>query len=174
MDTTDVYRSFDSRGRTKAQATACLNLAVPDCSPPGTCIISFTVLNEGDCWADVTPETYHTEKERIAEEILAEFRLATGIDLTPYIEEIEIATPATFANINNKYNGSIYGYECVDWDSLIPKTMTIRDEDEHPIHGLHFVAGFARRSQGFSSSYMTGDVAARKAAAHWKEDQKNG
>ncbi len=174
MDTVDVGRAFDSRGRTKAQATACLNLAVPDCSPPGTCIISFTVLNEGDRWADVTPETYHAEKERIAEEILDEFKCATGIDLLPYIEEIEIATPATFANINGKYNGSIYGYESVVWDSLIPKTMTIRDEDEHPIRGLHFVGGFARRSQGFSSSYMTGSVAGRIAAAEWKEAQSNG
>jgi prolycopene isomerase len=174
MDTADIYRAFDSRGRTKAQATACLNLAVPGCSPPGTCVISFTVLNQGGRWADVTPEAYHEEKERIAGEILDEFKLATGIDLVPYIEEIEIATPATFANINAKYNGSIYGYECVDWDSLIPKTMTIRDDDERPIKGLHFVGGFARRSQGFSSSYMTGDVAARIAAAEWKEARKNG
>jgi prolycopene isomerase len=173
MDTSDIYKSFDTRGRTKAQATACLNLAVPDCSPPGTCIISFTVLNQGDRWADVTPEVYHEEKERIAEEILGEFKLATGIDLIPYIEEIEIATPITFANINRKYNGSIYGYECVDWDSLIPKTMTIQDEDENLIKGLRFVGGFSRRSQGFSSSYMTGELAGRLTAAKWKEENKN-
>lgn len=173
MDTTDVYKAFDSRGRTKAQATACLNLAIPNCSPPGTCIISFTVLNHGNRWSDVKPENYFEEKERIAKEILDEFKLATGIDLAPHIEEIEIATPATFANINKKYNGSIYGYECVDWDSLIPKTMTIQDEDENPIKGLSFVGGFSRRSQGFSSSYMTGEVAGRIAAAKWKEENKN-
>lgn len=174
MDTVDVYKAFDSRGRTKAQATACLNLTIPDCSPQGTCIISFTVLNQGDRWADVKVEDYFDEKERIAQDILDEFKLATGIDLIPYIEEIEIATPATFANINRKYNGSIYGYECVDWDSLIPKTMTIQDEDENIIKGLSFVGGFSRRSQGFSSSYMTGEVAGRIAAAKWKEEQKNG
>lgn len=174
MDTKDLYRSFDSRGRTRAQATACLNRVLPDCSPPGTCIISFTVLNRGDRWADVTPEEYHQEKERIAAEILAEFKVATGIDLLPHIEEIEIATPATFANITGKYNGGIYGYESVIWDSLIPKTMTIQDKDEHPIRGLRFVGGFARRSQGFSSSYMTGEVAGRIAVAEWKKENENG
>lgn len=174
MDTVDNYRSFSSRGRTKVQATVFLNCVLPDCSPPGTSIMSITTLHHGSNWADVKPEEYFAEKERIAEELLLEFKNGTGMDLMPYIEEIEIATPVTFANINRKYNGSIYGYECEVLDSLIPKTMTIQDEDENPIHGLSFVGGFGRRSHGFSASYMSGELAGRLAAAKWKEERKKG
>ncbi len=169
MNTKECYDAFFSKSKTKAQATACLNKTIPDCSPPGTCIISFTVLNEGYEWKDVSPENYFEEKTRIAEEVLDEFEKATGIKIKEHIEEIEIATPETFAHYNCKYNGSIYGYEVESWDSVIPKTMTIDDNDEHPIKGLRFVGGFSRRSQGFSSSYMTGTVAARLVARDFKE-----
>jgi prolycopene isomerase len=174
MDTADSYRSFGTRGRTKVQATVFLNYVIPDCSPPGTCIMSITTLHQGSGWADVKPEEYFAEKEKIAEELLNEFKNGTGIDLIPYIEEIEIATPVTFANINRKYNGSIYGYECEVLDSLIPKTMTMQDEDENPVKGLCFVGGFGRRSHGFSASYMSGELAGRLAAARWKEERKKG
>ena len=169
MNTKDCYDAFFTRGRTKAQATACLNKVIPDCSPPGTCIISFTVLNEGNEWKDVGPENYFKEKTRIAEEVIDEFETATGIHIKDSIEEIEIATPETFANFCGKYNGSIYGYEIEAWDSIIPKTMTIDDADENPIRGLRMVGGFSRRSQGFSSSYLTGDVAARLTVRDFKE-----
>jgi len=174
MDTTDCYRGFFTRGKTKAQATACLNKVFPECSPPGTCIISFTVLNDGDMWKAVTPETYFEEKTRIAEEILDTFERATGVRLKDSIEEIEIATPETFANFSCKYNGSIYGYEVEPWDSVIAKSLTINDADENPIRGLRFAGGFSRQSQGFSSSYKTGEIAGRLAVADCKEARKNG
>ena len=169
MNTKDCYGAFYTRSRTKAQATACINKVIPDCSPPGTCIISFTILNDGYQWADVKPEDYFEEKTRIAEDIIDEFEKATGVLIKDSIEEIEIATPETFANFNGKYNGGIYGYEIETWDSVIPKTMTMDDPDENPIHGLRLVGGFARRSQGFSSSYLTGDVAARLVVRDFKE-----
>ncbi|MDD5016717.1 MAG: NAD(P)/FAD-dependent oxidoreductase, partial [Eubacteriales bacterium] len=142
MNTKDCYDAFFTRSKTKAQATACINKVIPDCSPPGTCIISFTVLNDGYSWADVKPEDYFEEKTRIAQDIIDEFEAATGVNIKDSIEEIEIATPETFANFNCKYNGSIYGYEIEPWDSIIPKTMTIDDADENPIHGLRLVGGF--------------------------------
>lgn len=169
MDTKDCYDAFFTRSRTKAQATACINKVIPDCSPPGTCIISFTILNDGNRWKDVAPENYFEEKTRIAEEVVDNFEAATGLHIKDSIEEIEIATPETFANLCGKYNGGIYGYETEAWDSVIPKTMTIDDADEHPIHGLRMVGGFARRSQGFSSAYLTGDVAARLTVRDFKE-----
>lgn len=174
MDTSDCYRDFFTRGKTKAQATACLNKVFPDCSPPGTCIISFTVLNDGDKWRDIPPERYFEEKTRIAEDILDTFERATGIRLKDSIEEIEIATPETFANFNGKYNGCIYGYEVEPWDSVIAKSLTINDADENPIKGLRFAGGFSRQSQGFSSSYKTGEIAGRLAAADCREAKNNG
>jgi hypothetical protein len=76
---------------TLAQATACLNRVLPDCSPREPA--SFPLHNEPrDRRADVTPEKYHEEKERIAGRSLRNSKVATGIDLLPHIEEIEIAT----------------------------------------------------------------------------------
>jgi len=102
------------------------------------------------------------------------FERATGIRLKDSIEEIEIATPETFANFNGKYNGCIYGYEVEPWDSVIAKSLTINDADENPIKGLRFAGGFSRQSQGFSSSYKTGEIAGRLAAADCREAKNNG
>ena len=61
--------------------------------------------------------------------MIDEFEKALGINIRDSIEEIEVATPATFANYTGAFNGSVYGYEPVPWDSVLPRMMCMNDEN---------------------------------------------
>ena len=158
MDTVDVYNSYGRLESTKAQANVCLNKAIPDCSPPGTTIFSLTTLMRPEAWEDVTPEEYVSVKNRIAKGMIEQFEKASGIKVTDHIEEIEIATPQTFARYTRSYNGIVYGYEPEAWDGLVPRLMMM-DEDKH-IKGLEFAGGFQALGHGCRSSWLSGEIAA--------------
>lgn len=168
-DTDKLYNSMKKRGRDTIQATVCLNVANPDCSPKGTSIMSFTTLFAEDAWEGVEPSDYFKEKNRIAYCMIDEFEKATGIKIRDSIEEFEVATPVTFANYCNAYNGSIYGYEPDSWDSLLPRMMMM--DQDILIKGLRFSGGFAFRLHGYSSSYMSGETAALLTVKDIKEGQ---
>ncbi len=158
MDTGKLYSDLKKIDKKPIQATVCLNKAIPDCSPPGTSIMSFTTLYTDDAWTDITEEKYFRTKNEIADEIIDNFEKTTGIHIRDAIEEISIASPATFARYTGANNGSIYGYEADSWDSLLPRMMMM-DED-HRLQGLRFCGGFAFRLFGYSSSYLSGETAA--------------
>lgn len=157
-DTNDIYDDFSVLSRPMGQATICLNNAIPDCSPPGTSIMSFTTLYRGECWADVKPEDYFDLKSKLADDMIDEFEKALNVNIRDSIEEIEIATPSTFAHYTKAFNGSVYGYEPGPWDSILPRLMCMNDENY--IEGLQFSGGFAVRCHGYSSSLMSGEMAA--------------
>ncbi len=157
MDTDEMYDSFKTLDAPKAQATLCLNNALPDCSPPGTSIVSITTLYQPDVWKDVSPKNYVRVKNQIAGDLIAHFEQATGAPIREHIEEFEVATPQTYARYTGSYNGTIYGYEPEPWDSLIPRMMTLRDL---PFDGLQFCGGYAVRCHGYSSALMSGPTSA--------------
>lgn len=166
-DTDKLYESMKQRGDEIIQAAICLNVANPDCSPQGTSIMSFTTLFTEGTWDNVKPEEYFKEKNKIAYRIVDGFESATGIKIRDAIEEFEVATPVTFANYCNAYNGAIYGYEPDSWDSLLPRMMMM--EQDTLIKGLRFSGGFAFRVHGYSSSYMSGETAALLTVKACKE-----
>ncbi|MGD8792782.1 MAG: NAD(P)/FAD-dependent oxidoreductase, partial [Anaerolineae bacterium] len=111
-----------------------------------------------EVWHQVRPRDYVQVKNRIAGELITQFEGATGASIRPHIEELEVATPQTFARYTGAYDGTIYGYEPEPWDSLIPRMMMMQD-DEY-IEGLVFCGGNAFRCHGYSSSLMSGQTAA--------------
>jgi phytoene dehydrogenase-like protein len=158
MNSADTYESFKKLEAPKAQSAACLNNAVPDCSPPGTTIVYSTTLFRPEAWADVKPRDYVRIKNKIAADLIADIEKATGASIRGHIEEFEVATPQTLARYTGTYGGTIYGYEPEPWDSILPRMMMM-DEDQH-IGGLKFCGGYAFRCHGYSSSYSSGQVAA--------------
>jgi prolycopene isomerase len=158
MDTTAMYETFKALAAPKAQAVVCLNNALPGCSPPGTSIVSTTTLFQPDVWKDVSPRDYVRTKNRIAADLITDLEKALGVPLREHIEEIEVATPQTYARYTGSFNGIIYGYEPEPWDSLIPRMMMMGN-DKH-FEGLEFCGGFAFRCHGYSSSFMSGQTAA--------------
>lgn len=158
MDTEKLYNQWYELGVPKGQATLCINVVIPDASPPGTSIISMTTLFHPDAWKDVKPEDYFRIKNEIAEGLITDFEKATGISIREHIEEIEVATPVTFARYTKAYDGIIYGYELDSWDSLVPRLMMMNDHNY--IEGLEFAGGFGRRGHGYSSALKDGEMAA--------------
>jgi prolycopene isomerase len=156
-NTDEVYESFGTLDAPKGQATACLNNAVPDASPPGTAIVSLTTLYRPEAWAGVKPEDYVRVKNESARGLIADFEKATGAAIREHIEEVEVATPVTFSRYTGVHGGAIYGYEPDTWDSLMPRMMAM-NEEKH-IKGLEFAGGYAFRCHGYSSSFMSGQVA---------------
>ena len=169
MDTENLYNTMKSREGDIIQATVCLNNAIPDCSPKGTCILSFTTLFIENSWDDITEENYVQEKNKVANKMIDDFEKATGVKIREYIEEVEVATPQTFARYTGAYNGSIYGYETDSWDSILPRMMMM--EEDNAIKGLRFVGGFAFRAHGYSSSYMSGQTTALLTIKDIKEGE---
>jgi prolycopene isomerase len=157
MDTDELYESLKKLETPKVQATICLNSAIPDCSSPGTCILSITTAYLPGVWDNVKPEEYFKLKNKFAEELIDNFEKATGISIKEHIEEIEVATPQTFARYTGTYNGVVYGYEPDPWDSFIPRLMSMNDEKH--IEGLEFCGGFGKRCHGYSSALKDGETA---------------
>ena len=157
MNTETLYDSLNELKTPKVQASICLNTAIPDCSPPGTCILSITTAFRPGVWDNVKPEEYFNLKNKIAEDLINNFEEATGALIKEHIEEIEVATPQTFARFTGTYNGIVYGYEPDSWDSFIPRLMAMNDEKH--IEGLEFCGGFGKRCHGYSSSLKDGETA---------------
>lgn len=88
----------------------CYNTVNPDFSPEGTCAITLLAMFRSDIWADVPVQDYFKKKEEYARQIIEAFERQTGIRLMDNIEEIEIATPWTFARYLGTPKGTCYGY----------------------------------------------------------------
>lgn len=158
MDTKAMYETFKTVDAPRTQATSCLNRALPECSPPGTTILAITTLYTPDAWKNVRPEDYFKTKNRVAKDLIAHFEQGTGARIMDHVEEVEVATPATFAHYTGVHGGTIYAYEPEPWDSLIPRMMAM-NEEKH-IQGLEFCGGHVFRCHGYSSSFMSGQTVA--------------
>jgi phytoene dehydrogenase-like protein len=161
MDTDDIYYSMGKAALNNMQATICLNNAIPYCSPPGTSIISMTTLYKPEAWYTVSPEEYFKLKNKIAGEMIAQFENATNTSIRDHVEEIEIATPATFARYTGTYGGGVYGYEPEPWDSIVPRILAMKDESY--FKGLMFAGGYSQMCHGYSSAIMSGQATAHAA-----------
>lgn len=161
MDTNKLYKAIYNLDTDEImQATVCLNAANPGCSPPGTTILAITAGYRAEAWADVEQKDYFNTKNIIADKLITQFEEATGVSLRKHIEEIEVATPETFARYTGAHDGIVYGYEPEPWDSIIPRAISVENEDY--IKGLTFCGGFSVRCHGYGSSILSGKAAAER------------
>ncbi len=135
----------------------CLNNVIPDSSPEGTCTLFFTTMYFGDVWANVKPEEYKKLKNSVANHMIEVCEKTLNISIKPYIEEIAIATPVTFARYLNTPMGTPYGYQLKGWDTMLPRIMSMKDEQL--IKGLRFCGAHGERGDGYSSTYISGQTA---------------
>ncbi len=140
----------------------CYNIVNPEASPEGTSMCSFTTMfTAADDWNNVTDEEYIKLKNSLAKKIISNFESKTGIELTPYIEEISIASPLTFARYLGVPEGSVYGYMTKDWDSILSRIAS--QGADFPIKGLKPIGTSGQRGDGYSSTYMCGSIVAKAA-----------
>ena len=151
----NLMKSIDTNN---AQVAVCLNIADPDCSPSGTTLLCITTLYSDNCWADINPENYFDEKDMLAARLIANFESATGITIHNSIEELEVATPVTFARYTYSPQGTVYGYYGDDWDGIVPRIMT--EASDCDTKGLRFCGGWGAQLSGISSAIASGRNAA--------------
>lgn len=148
----------------------CYNIANPEASPEGTSMCSFTTMfTSAEDWNNISDEEYFKVKNKLAKKIIANFEKKTGIEISPYIEEISIATPLTFARYLGVPEGSVYGYMTKDWDSMLSRTAS--QAADFPVKGLKPIGTSGMRGDGYSSTYMCGSIVAKAAI---KELNKEG
>ena len=115
-------------------------------------------------WKEVTIQKILSE---IAGKYIDDYEKVTGIRIKDSIEEISVATPATFARYFGVPNGTAYGYELSGWDGVMARSLSRGSELNIP--GLAFCGGHSATGDGFGVSYESGIAAAEKAAADLKE-----
>ncbi len=145
----------------------CLNEIIPDCTPDGTSQLFLTTMTFGDVMKDVRPQDYKKFKTRVAKDMIETCEKALNISITPYIEEIEIALPPTFARYLNTPLGTPYGYMLEKWDSMIPRTVQYMADQ--PFDNFYFCGATQERGDGYGCAYYTGEKAAGIVIKNIKE-----
>lgn len=135
----------------------CLNEIIPDCTPEGTCQLFLTTMTFGDVMKDIKPQDYKKFKTKVARDMIETCERALNISITPYIEEIEIALPPTFARYLNTPWGTPYGYMLEKWDSMIPRTVQYMADQ--PFENFLFCGASQERGDGYGCAYYTGEKA---------------
>ena len=144
----------DTHGYNGYEIMNCLNTIIPDCTPEGTCQLFFTTFYFGNGWDNIKPEEYQKIKEDIAVQIIEDAEKALNISIMPYIEEIVIAAPPTFARYLGSPQGTPYGYQMDGWDSFTQRKVTRREEQF--IESLHFVGASSHQGDGYSTAMISG------------------
>ncbi len=103
---------------------------------------------------------YFEIKEELAESLISTFESFSHLSIRDTIEEIEIATPVTFARYTGHPNGSIYGYLAKGYDNLLPKIFS--EEEELRISGLRFCGCYGASLSDSASTYLNGEEVALK------------
>ncbi len=172
-DTLDTKKQFELMKNIETnnvQATVCLNKAIKDCSPEGTTVFYFTCIFSDDCWGKVDAENYVKTKQYMANKMIDNFEERTGIKIRDSIEEIEIATPMTYARYTDAPQGVIYGYFASPWDAVVPRTMMQGTDEKVP--GLRFAGGFGTQLLGYSSAYTSGYNAANATLKDMEKEEE--
>lgn len=146
---TFIYKSLDSDVElTKLKEIAwgdqiaiVPNVAIKDASPEGTCILSLNTVYFGDIFSEYTDRNnYYRDINEIAQRLIQVFEKFTGINISEYIEEIEIISPVDNSITTGSINGNTYGFMLSGLDNTLPKMMN--KDNEKYVDGLRVIGGF--------------------------------
>ena len=146
------------------------NIVNPEASPPGTTVLTFTCAYTEDVWGGFSQKEYVKRKQETFRAVLKNFEDATGIIIHDCIEEIEIATPWTFCNFLGTPQGTVYGFETSEWDTMVSRLMSLKKDQ--PIHGFKTCGASGARGDGFNQTYLNGDDMATLILMDMAEDEK--
>ncbi|MBQ8217256.1 MAG: NAD(P)/FAD-dependent oxidoreductase [Oscillospiraceae bacterium] len=172
-ETADSAKEYESGKRMETNlnmVSVCYNTVNPDFSPEGTCVISLTTTYMDDDWANVEEDDYVETKNRLAKRMIERFEQKLGVEITPYIEEIEVATPWTMCNFVNVPQGAAYGYELDGWDSMMARMRMMGSEYE--VKGLRFVGAASIRGDGYNSAIFSGNTMAKMTLGDMRREEE--
>lgn len=169
FDNQEIRKNMEDLEKNNSYIVVVQNNGCKSASEKGTCIISFTTLYE-DAWNNIKEEEYFKIKNKLAKRFISDFEEKMNIDIMSHIEEIEVATPVTFARYTGSKNGSIYGYKCFPWDS--PYVRSRNMDNFFTIKGLRFCGGNSFVSHGYSITYISGNISGNKTFGDIKAEGK--
>ena len=172
-ETADSAKEYESGKRMETNlnmVSVCYNTVNPNFSPEGTCVISLTTTYMDDDWANVEEDDYVETKNRLAKRMIERFEQKLGVEITPYIEEIEVATPWTMCNFVNVPQGAAYGYELDGWDSMMARMRMMGSEYE--VKGLRFVGAASIRGDGYNSAIFSGNTMAKMTLGDMRREEE--
>lgn len=137
-------------------------------SPKNTTILVLKTTYYGDTFGKLNFSNLITTKENVASNLIEQFEKTFGIDISEFIEEIEIVSPISLASYTNTPNGSIMGYMRKSYDNAIHRLISYQDEI---IPNLHFVGGFSVFGGGVHNAIYSGYYVAKKIL---ESEVKNG
>ncbi len=170
LDTEKNYAYSKSMELNTHSVVVIYNVVNPEASPKGTTAMTFTVTYTEDVWGEVSQRDYARKKSELFEKVMANFEKDTGIIIHDCIEEIEMATPWTFCNFLGTPQGTVYGFEMTDWDTMVSRLLTLRKEQ--PIHGFKTCGASGARGDGFNQTYLNGNDMAMLILEEMEQDAK--
>lgn len=108
----------------------------------------------------LTQMNYYDLKNKLAKSMIEIFEESTEIKITEWIEEIEVATPVTYARFTNHPEGTTYGFSSKGYDNFLPRIFS--EEEENFIKGLYFCGAFGRRLSENKEVLLNGEEIALK------------
>lgn len=138
-----------------------VNQGVSSASCEGTTEIILTSYFYGnDFDKTISLSNYFSFKEKIARTLISSFEEGTGISIQDCIEEIEVATPVTFARYTGHPDGVTHGFASKGYDQFVSRLFS--EKEECFFKGLHFCGGSSTFLSGYGNTYLNGEWEALK------------
>ena len=137
-----VTKSYEASYNIKGPKTIGVmvpNVIMEDASPKGTCIMSFSVPIQGSIFNNMSQKEYLKTKHALEKEVIEKVEKYLNIDLKSHIEEIETATPVTFARYGNLINGALGNYLSAKQAGEI---RSLTNKLNSSVKGLKFIGQF--------------------------------
>ncbi len=140
------------------------NVVNPNASPKNTTILILKQTYFDEVFNTLNLNNYAKTKEEIAKNLIANFENTFKIDISEYIEEIEVATPVTFVRYTNSVNGSLYGYMAKGYDNPINRILSYPDEEQSDFTfvGAYSLFGSHVDNAFYSGYYLTEQLLKKK------------
>ena len=143
------------------------NVVNPEASPKGTTVMTFTIAYTEDVWGDFSQREYVKKKQELFKKVMENFEKDTGIIIHDCIEEIELASPWTFCHFLGTPQGTVYGFETDEWDTMVSRLMCLRKDQ--PISGFKTCGASGARGDGYNQTYLNGNDMAQLILEEMKE-----
>ena len=140
LDPNDLYDHMADLEAPKTIGFMCPNLITEDVSPEGTCIVSISVPVQSSVLEGLSQKEYIKLKNDYSQKIIHKVEEYLGIDLTSHIEEIVVASPATFTRYASSASGSLGNYLST---SQFIKVRLLAAIVNRSIKGLQFTGQFS-------------------------------
>lgn len=133
----------------------CLNVIDNGVSPDGTTLLELNTYFNGTVFEEeVTDDNYEKLKNKIANELIKLFEDKLKLKIKPYIEEINVITPADYYLMNGNYAD---GYKMYGNDNMLYRYFNINNE--RYIKGLYNCGAFSVFGGTVDGLFMSGEIA---------------